>query len=137
MSKSRRFSSPFYWKNTDVARIVYYVTYPRIFNQGHNNLARKVDIDQAEFLDNQSVTFAVYQYKNKHLQPAQPAEEFKVWPHIRKLGGTSIDRDQDINRGDEPVVRDEIRSAIVKSPGRQEQTTASIRQARNKFPIIS
>ena len=137
MSETHRFSTQFYWEDTDTAGIVYYATYLRFLEQGRSHLVRGAGIDQGALLDSEDVMFPVYRCEFDYPQPALPDNQIKVRTRIQRIGGASMDLSQDIHQDNEHFVRAKVRLACVGRSDRPQRLAAHTRAALNEFAIVS
>ncbi len=129
MSEPHRFPVRVFWEDTDAAGIVYYANYLRFLERGRSDLVRGAGIGQAALLDRDGVMFPVRRCEIDYLQPARLDDEIEVRTRINKIGGASMDMDQDIHRGEEALVRAKIRLACVGRDGKPRRLPANVRAA--------
>ena len=137
MRKSHCFPTRIYWEDTDAAGIVYYANYLRFLERGRSDLVRSAGVNQAELLNNEGVTFPVRRCEIDYLKPARLDEQIEVHTWIKKIGGASIELDQNILRGVEPIVLAKVRLACVGPNGRPRRLPAHVRAALNELPVVS
>ena len=118
MSEPHRFPVRIFWEDTDAAGIVYYANYLKFLERGRSDLVRRLGIDQSTLLDRDGVMFPVRRCEIDYLQPARLDDEIEVRTRIRKVGGASMEMDQDIHRGDVALVRAKVRLACIGRDGR-------------------
>lgn len=107
------------WEDTDAAGIVYYANYLRFIERGRSDLLLTHGIDQRGLIDAENgVAFAVRACNVDYLKPARLHEELVVTTGIIELRGASLTLGQEVWRGDELLVRAEVKLACIDSKGR-------------------
>ena len=129
MSEPHLFAVRIYWEDTDAAGIVYYANYLRFLERGRSDLVRGAGIDQLALLARARIMFPVRRCEIDYLRPALLDDEIEVRTRIRKIGGASMDLDQDIHRGDDTLVRAKVRLACVGPDGGPKRMPGAVRAA--------
>ena len=137
MSETHRFPTQIYWEDTEATGIVCYANNLRFLERGRSDLVRRAGIDQAALLNSEGVMFPVRRCEIDYLQPAHLDDQIKVFTRIKKIGGASMDMDQDILRDEEPIVLAKVRLACVGPGGRPQRLPAFVRTALNKLPVVN
>ncbi len=107
------------WEDTDAAGIVYYANYLRFIERGRSDLLLAHGIDQRGLIDSDhGVAFAVRTCHVDYLKPARLHEELTVTTAMTELRGASLTLAQDVWRGEELLVRAEVKLACIDSKGR-------------------
>ncbi|WP_300296363.1 YbgC/FadM family acyl-CoA thioesterase [Ferrovibrio sp.] len=107
------------WEDTDAAGIVYYANYLRFIERGRSDLLLQHGIDQHGLMNEPGgVAFAVRACNVDYLKPARLHEELVVTTSITELRGASLTARQDVWRGEDLLVRAEIRLACIDRDGR-------------------
>ncbi len=133
ISQPHSFMVRIYWEDTDAAGIVYYANYLRFLERARSDLVRRAGIDQATLLDSEGVVFPVRRCEIDYLVPARLDDEIEVRTSIRKLGGASMDMNQDIHRSDQTLVRAKVRLACIGAGGRPRRLPADVRAALSQI----
>ncbi len=133
MFEPHRFPVRVYWEDTDAAGIVYYANYLRFLERARSDLVRGAGINQSALLDSEGIVFPVKHCEIDYLQPARLDDEIQVRTRIQKLGGASLDMDQDIHRGEEALVRAKVRLACVGRNGRPRRLPSAVRAALSEI----
>jgi acyl-CoA thioester hydrolase len=133
MFEPHRFPVRVYWEDTDAAGIVYYANYLRFLERARSDLVRGAGINQSALLDDEGIVFPVKHCEIDYLQPARLDDEIQVRTRIQKLGGASLDMDQDIHRGKEALVRAKVRLACVGRNGRPRRLPSAVRAALSEI----
>ena len=71
--------------------------------------------------------FPVLRCEIDYLRPARLDDEIEVRTRIKKIGGASMEMDQDIHRGGEALVRAKVRLACIDHNGRPRRLPAKVR----------
>lgn len=114
-----RYSLRVQWEDTDAAGIVYYANYLRFIERGRSDLLLAHGIDQRGLIESDNgVAFAVRACNVDYLKPARLHEELVVTTAITELRGASLTLGQAVWRGEELLVRAEVKLACIDSKGR-------------------
>ncbi len=114
-----RYSLRVQWEDTDAAGIVYYANYLRFIERGRSDLLLAHGIDQRGLINSENgVAFAVRACNVDYLKPARLHEELVVTTAITELRGASLTLGQEVWRGEELLVRAEVKLACIDSKGR-------------------
>jgi len=121
-----------YYEDTDFTGIVYHANYLRFMERGRTNHLRLMGAEQhALFAEAQAETpgfaFVVRSMRIDFLKPARMDDVLDVvtWPIAVK--GASITLAQEVRRGEDVLVRAEVRVAFI-SEGRAQPIPKSLRQ---------
>jgi acyl-CoA thioester hydrolase len=120
-----------YYEDTDFSGIVYHANYLRFMERGRTNHLRLMGAEQQalfEQAESESSGFA-FVVRSMHLDFYRPARmddvlDIVTWPVAVK--GASIMLAQEVKRGDEVLVKAEVRVAFI-SAGRAQPIPKSIR----------
>jgi len=135
MFEPHKFPVRIFWEDTDATGVVYYANYLRFLERGRSDMVRGAGIDQAAMYNFEGVMFPVRRCEIDYLKPAQLDDELEVRTSLRKIGGASMDMDQDIFRGDEILVRAKVRLACVGWSGKPERVPEAVRNALSAIVI--
>lgn len=117
--KQHRYSLRVQWEDTDAAGIVYYANYLRFIERGRSDLLLQNGIDQRGLIESDNgAAFAVRACNVEYLKPARLHEELVVTTELTELRGASLTLGQDVWRGEELLVRAEVKLACIDSKGR-------------------
>ena len=129
MTEPHQFTLRIFWEDTDAGGIVYYANYLRFLERGRSEMVRGAGIDQAAMYNLECVMLPVRRCEIDYLKPAQLDDEVEVHTRLRKIGGASMDLDQDIYRGADILVRAKLRLACVGWNGKPERVPETVRDA--------
>ena len=116
--RQHRFPINVYWEDTDAAGIVYYANYLKFMERARSDLVARAGIDQAALLAEQGLVFPVRRCAIDYLAPAKLQDAITVLTRVTKVGGASIELDQDVVRGGDVLTRAQIRLACIDKTGR-------------------
>ena len=115
------------WEDTDAAGIVYYANYLRFIERGRSDLLLSHGIDQRGLIDSENgAAFAVRACNVEYLKPARLHEELTVTTAITELRGASLTARQDVWRGEELLVRAEVKLACIDAKGRARRVPQAV-----------
>lgn len=107
------------WEDTDAAGIVYYANYLRFIERGRSDLLLQNGIDQRDLIDAENgVAFAVRTCNVDYLRPARLHEILVVTTALTELRGASLTLAQEVWRGEDLLVRAEVKLACIDAKGR-------------------
>ena len=120
-----------YYEDTDFTGLVYHASYLRFMERGRTNHLRLMGAEQhALFAEAQAETpafaFVVRSMQIDYLKPARMDDVLDIvtWP--LQVKGASITLAQEVRRGDEALVKAEVRVAFI-SEGRARPIPQSLR----------
>lgn len=123
-----RFPIIVYWEDTDAAGLVYYANYLKFMERARSDLVARAGIDQAALLAAQGVLFPVRRCEIDYLLPAALQDRIEVVTRLRRVGGASIDLDQDVVRQHELLTRARVRLACIGKNGRPRRLPPQVRR---------
>lgn len=100
-----------YYEDTDAGGIVYHASYIRFAERGRTEMLRDAGFEHAQLFKEQGIAFAVVAMEINFRAPAKLDDLLVVKTHISRLGGASMDMQQDIFRGDDLIC--EIKVTLV------------------------
>lgn len=100
-----------YYEDTDAGGIVYHASYIRFAERGRTEALRDAGFDHAQLFKEQGIAFAVVALTINYRQPAKLDDLLVVKTSVSRLGGASMDMQQDIYRGDSMIC--EIKVTLV------------------------
>jgi acyl-CoA thioester hydrolase len=120
-----------YYEDTDFSGIVYHANYLRFMERGRTNHLRLMGAEQhALFAEAQAETpgfaFVVRSMHIDYLRPARMDEVLDIMTWPLQVKGASITLAQEVRRGDQLLVKAEVRVAFI-SEGRAQPIPKSLR----------
>lgn len=100
MSSPHSFPVRVYYEDTDAGGVVYHASYLRFAERGRTEMLRAAGHDHISLLGNQGVIFAVAALNVNFRAPARLDDLLTVKTAVTRMGGASMEMQQDIWRGD-------------------------------------
>jgi len=122
-----------YYEDTDAGEIVYYANYLKFAERARTEFLRYFDIRQSELLERDRIAFAVRRAEADYRKPAKLDDLLEVHTRLVKLGGASLEMEQELKRGQETLVQVKVRIACIHLEGRPVPIPAPIRQTFKKM----
>lgn len=89
-----------YYEDTDAAGIVYHASYIRFAERGRTEMLRDAGFRHAEIFNATGTGFAVVALKVDYKSPARLDDLLSICSKVTRVGGASMDIQQDIYRED-------------------------------------
>ncbi len=99
MTKIHELPVRVYYEDTDAGGIVYHASYIRFAERGRTEMLRDAGFEHAQLFKEQGIAFAVVAMNINFRSPAKLDDLLVVKTSISRLGGASMDMQQDIYRG--------------------------------------
>lgn len=125
------------WEDTDAAGIVYYANYLKYFERARSDLARCIGIDQFQIMKNEAIIFPVRRCELDYLAPARLEDELNVATLVCRVGGASINMQQNIIRDGRILVGARIRLGCANLEGRPHRMPNPVRNAFSEVNYYS
>jgi len=100
MSKIHELPVRVYYEDTDAGGIVYHASYIRFAERGRTEMLRDAGFEHAQLFREQGIAFAVVSMNINFRAPAKLDDLLVVKTCVTRLGGASMDMQQDIYFGD-------------------------------------
>jgi len=107
------YSLSVYYEDTDAAALVYYANYLKFAERARTNILQQAGINQAELLTKE-LGFVVSEVNVKYHLPARLEDKLQVVTNLIKLGGATINLQQQIFRGETLLVNMQVKLACIK-----------------------
>jgi tol-pal system-associated acyl-CoA thioesterase len=101
-----------YIEDTDAGGIVYYVNYLKFMERARTEFMRELGFGK-EFVFNRALMFVVRDVNLAYVAPAQLDDELRASATIESLGGANMVLSQSVSRGEQVLVRGQIRIVCV------------------------
>jgi len=118
-----------YYEDTDAAGIVYYANYLKFAERARTELLRAHGIGNRVLQESQGLAFAVRRLSAEYLAPARLDDLLEVRTRITRLGGASIEAEQDVTREGREIARLTLTLACVARTGRPARLPEAVRAA--------
>ncbi|MEH6630316.1 MAG: tol-pal system-associated acyl-CoA thioesterase [Halopseudomonas aestusnigri] len=130
---AHRFPVRVYYEDTDNAKIVYHANYLKFAERARTEILRLLGIEQTELSQHFGLFFAVKDCFLKFVQPAYLDDLLEVRSQVTEMKGASFSFEQVIMRGDQALVRCNIRIACVSEKGGPARIPSEISQTLMSF----
>jgi len=104
-----------YYEDTDAAGIVYYANYLKFAERARTEALREANIAQSSLLRDKKIGFVVRRCIVDFLKPAKLDDLLTIDTKLHDISRVSICMEQRILRGDETLVKLEVKLAVVGS----------------------
>lgn len=122
-----------YWEDTDASGIVYYANYLRFVERARSDLLRLAGISQQSLLEQDQVALAVRSCAVEYFRPARLDDELEVRSHVTELKGATVKTRQCVLRGDDELVRADVRIACIDLNGRPRRLPQAVLSALKPY----
>ena len=117
-----------YYEDTDAAGIVYHASYLRFAERGRTEMLRDAGFDHAQILKESGIAFAVVAMTIDYNAPAKLDDLLVVKSKITKVGGASMEMQQDIYSEDRLITEMKITLVCIDSKFKAVRLPAEIRK---------
>ncbi|MFO0995478.1 MAG: tol-pal system-associated acyl-CoA thioesterase [Alphaproteobacteria bacterium] len=118
-----------YYEDTDAAGIVYYANYLKFAERARTEMLRARGFDHTRLDSLAGLAFAVRSCRVDYLHPARLDDALEVHTRVTRVGGATLDADQDIRRDGTTVTRLHVRLACINRTGRPARLPPMLRTA--------
>ena len=118
-----------YYEDTDAAGIVYYANYLKFAERARTEMLRAHGFDHTQLDTVAGLAFAVRSCRVDYLLPARLDDALEVHTRITRVGGATLEADQDIRRDGTTVTRMRVRLACINRRGRPARLPPTLRAA--------
>ena len=122
-----RFKLRVYYEDTDLAGIVYYANYLKFIERGRSEWVRSLGVDQVRLRQEAGIVFAVRRVEADYLRPAVFDDVLSVETRLIALGGSRIELEQNVLRGDICLFAAKVTLVCLSGTGRAVRMPADIR----------
>lgn len=115
----REFSWPVrvYWEDTDAGGVVYHASYVRFLERGRSEWLRALGIHQQALAKDRDLLFAIRAMQMDFLRAARLDDMLEVRTSMKSRRGASLVFEQGIWRGEELLLRAEVRAVCLTASG--------------------
>lgn len=117
MTEPHRFDIRIYYEDTDAGGIVYYANYLRYAERARTEMLRDAGIESSSLMTDQAVALAVRSCYADYYKPALLDDLLTVETRVKGVGGASLELEQTVFRGDEKLVRMDVKLACMSTRG--------------------
>ncbi len=118
-----------YWEDTDAGGLVYHANYLKFAERARTEMLRHLGIEREKLRGEAGLLFVVRRLVAEYLQPARLDDELAVATEVTHLRGASLELDQEVRRGDRPLVRFALRIACLGRDAKPRRLPAAIAAA--------
>lgn len=112
-----RLSVRVYFEDTDAGGIVYYANYLKFAERARTEMMREIGYEHTDTLENYGTSFVVKACNVEFAKPGRLDDLLEVETEILIIRGASINLRQKVKRGDEDLVRMDIKLAYISLNG--------------------
>jgi len=98
-----------YYEDADAAGLVYYANYLRYAERARTEMLRDLGIGSSDLMANEGLALVVRRCSADYKKPARLDDVLSVETRILHVGGASLDPEQAVCRGDDLLVRMELK----------------------------
>jgi acyl-CoA thioester hydrolase len=116
-----------YYEDTDAGGLVYHANYLKYAERARTELLRQHGLEQERLRVDEGLMFVVRRLAAEFLQPARLDDELTVATRLARLGGASLELDQEVRRADHALVRLVLKIACLSREGRPLRLPAAVK----------
>lgn len=124
-----RFTLRVYYEDTDAGGLVYHANYLKFVERARTEMLRMLGLDHGTLRRRYGLVFVVRRCTLDFLAPAGLDDVLEVETRLVRRGGASIDLVQTVARDGRPVVRAEVRLALLGCEGRAARLPGPLAEA--------
>jgi len=117
-----------YYEDTDAAGIVYYASYLRFAERGRAEMLREAGFEHAQIFKATGIGFAVVSMQIDYNAPARLDDLLVVKSKITRVGGASMEMQQDIYSEDRLITEMKVTLVCIDSKLKAVRLPAEIRK---------
>ena len=117
-----------YFEDTDAGGIAYYASYLRFAERGRTEMMREAGFEHAKLFKETGICFAVVSMQIDYNAPARLDDLLVVRSKVTKLGGASMEMQQDIVSGERLLVKMKVMLVCINSKFKAVRLPAKIRE---------
>lgn len=107
-----------YYEDTDAGGIVYHANYLKFTERARSEWVRDLGVDQRRLKAEQGIIIVVRRIEADYLRPALYDDLLAVTSVVKALGGSRIEMEQQVLRGQEVLFRAQVTLVCVGPNGR-------------------
>ena len=128
-----RFEFRVYYEDTDAGGIVYYANYLRFAERARSELMRGLGIESSQLMRDENIALAVRRCAADYMRAAVLDDELVVTTELQKVGGASLEAVQTVCRGEEKLVRMNIKLGCMSLDGRAARLPTPVRDTLTAY----
>jgi len=118
-----------YYEDTDAAGLVYYANYLKFAERARSEMLRRLGIEQERLRAETGLVFVVRRCTVDYLQPARLDDDLVIATRLARLGGATLELEQDVQRDGDALVRLSVAIAALARNGRPQRLPSELRTA--------
>ncbi len=122
-----------YYEDTDAAGIVYYANYLKFAERARTEALRLCGFDQSELMRDQQTGFVVRRCVADFLKPAMLDDLLTITTRLVDISKVSMEMRQVVQRGDDVLVKLDVKLAIVGNGVKLARLPETVRKAMLKL----
>jgi acyl-CoA thioester hydrolase len=122
-----------YYEDTDAGGIVYYANYLKFAERARSEALRMTGFEQSELMEDQGIAFAVRRCVADFLKPARLDDLLTIETELNDINKVSVTMSQTIRRGEETLVKLEVKLAVVGKGMKLAKLPESVKKAMSKM----
>ena len=122
-----------YYEDTDAGGIVYHANYLRYAERARTEMLRLVGVDQSRMRREQGLAFAVRDCALDFKRPARLDDLIEVRSFLTEMTAATVSARQGFWRGEELLVRLDVRVVCISAPAKAVRIPAPIRAALKPY----
>ena len=122
-----------YYEDTDAGGIVYYANYLRFAERARTEMLRGLGVESSDLMADDGVALAVRHCAADYMRPARLDDALTVETRVTGVGGATLELAQTVRRGDEDLVRLDLKLGCMGLDGRPKRLPGHLRQLLNEF----
>lgn len=109
-----------YYEDTDFSGLVYHARYLHFLERGRTDYLRCLGVEQRELItaDEEGLVFVVHRMEIDFRSPARMDDILTVTTRTEKAGGAKMILQQEIRRGETPLIAAKVIIAVINAKGR-------------------
>ena len=107
-----------YYEDTDAGGIVYHANYLKFTERARSEWVRDLGVDQRRLKAEQGIIIVVRRIEADYLRPALYDDLLAVTSEVKALGGSRIEMEQQVLRGQEVLFRAQVTLVCIGPNGR-------------------
>ena len=127
--RSHIFPVRVYYEDTDAEGIVYYANYLKFAERARTEVLRDFGMDHRTLRERAGIGIIVKSCEVDYISPARLDDMIEVRTRFTRVGGASLEADQDIVRGESMLARLQVRLACIDISGRPARWPSELRAA--------
>jgi acyl-CoA thioester hydrolase len=115
-----RLNQRVYYEDTDFSGLVYHARYLHFLERGRTDYLRCLGLEQRELIsaDEEGLVFVVHRMEIDFRSPARMDDILTIVTSTEKAGGAKMVLQQEIRRGETPLIAAKVIIAVINAKGR-------------------